>query len=121
MSGGGNKGRPSEETKRKMSESSKGKIVTEETRLKMSESAKIKIISSETRIKMAQSCKKPILQYTDTNILVKEWNGAIDVYRELNIDSSSIIKCCKGKQKTAGKFIWKYKNEIIDNNYEEEN
>jgi len=27
---------------------------------------------------------------------------------KLNIDSSAITKCCKGKQKTAGGYIWKY-------------
>lgn len=28
--------------------------------------------------------------------------------RETGVDHSSIIRCCKGKQKTAGGFIWKY-------------
>ena len=29
----------------------------------------------------------------------------------LKIDASGITACCKGKQKTSGKYIWKYKNE----------
>ena len=28
--------------------------------------------------------------------------------KRLNVDLSSIIKCCRGKAKTCGGFVWKY-------------
>ena len=31
--------------------------------------------------------------------------------RDTNIDTSSIIRCCNGKVKTAGNFVWRYENE----------
>lgn len=46
---------PSEETRKKMSEAHKGKIISEETRKKMSETHKGKILSDETKIKISGS------------------------------------------------------------------
>lgn len=37
--------------------------------------------------------------------------SAMEAERLMNIDHSSIIKCCKGKIKQAGGFIWKYADE----------
>ena len=55
---GWNKGIPwSEETKKKISESSKGKIISDETKRKMSEAKKGKIVSDETRRKMSEANK----------------------------------------------------------------
>ena len=41
------------------------------------------------------------------------WNCIKDVEDELKINSSSIVKCCKGKRKTAGGFVWKYVEEEL--------
>jgi group I intron endonuclease len=54
--------------------------------------------------------KKPVFQYDLDGYLIKEWNGFIDIKKELNYDQSLIRKCCKGLQKTAYGFAWKYKN-----------
>lgn len=37
--------------------------------------------------------------------------SAMDAERMMKIDHSSIIKCCKGKIKQAGGFVWKYADE----------
>lgn len=50
-----------------------------------------------------------VMQYDKNNILIKEWNSIKEAASSLNIRSSLIINVCEGKQKTAGKFIWKYK------------
>lgn len=39
---------------------------------------------------------------------IKEWENAKQASKELNINYASINNCCRGKQNTAGKFIWKY-------------
>ena len=54
------------------------------------------------------TCKK-ILQYNFDGHLIKEWGSIISASKELKIDNSCITKCCKGKVKTAGSYIWKYK------------
>jgi group I intron endonuclease len=53
--------------------------------------------------------KKSVLQYDLENNLVKEWEGFIDIKKELNYDQSTIRRCCKNYQKIAYGFIWKYK------------
>lgn len=55
---------------------------------------------------------KRVAQYDkQTYELIKIWGGIREVERELGIDSGSISKCCKGKRKSAGGFIWKYVEE----------
>jgi ADP-ribose pyrophosphatase YjhB (NUDIX family) len=57
----------------------------------------------------AEKCKKPILQFTKDNIFIKEWKGAIDAEKELNIPHGGISNCLAGRQKISGNFIWKFK------------
>ena len=49
-------------------------------------------------------------QYTTDGILVKEYPSANEVHRQLNYDTSSILKCCKGVPfyKTCHNFVWKF-------------
>ena len=94
----------SEETKQKMSESHKGKYHTEETRHKMSE-------NNGMKNKFGSECpnSKKVAQYNkQSNELIKIWDSMHDVERELGIANSSVSKCCRGKLKTAGGYIWKY-------------
>ena len=54
---------------------------------------------------------RKILQYSKSGEFIKEWPGAFEVERELNINHSNIAACCKCKRNFAGGFIWKYKEE----------
>lgn len=54
---------------------------------------------------------KPVLQLSLDGEVIKEWPGAAAAGNALKIDISSICKCCKGKLKKAGGFLWKYPNE----------
>ena len=49
----------------------------------------------------------------DGKCLLRFWNCIKDIEDELKINSSSIVKCCKGKRKTAGGFVWKYVEEEL--------
>lgn len=51
---------------------------------------------------------KPILQFTKEGELVKIWNCARDIERELGCSNADISKCCKGNRKTVYGFIWRY-------------
>jgi len=55
---------------------------------------------------------KSVLQFTISGEFIKEWDSIAMVSRELKIGGNSIVTCCKGKYKSAGGFIWKYKNNI---------
>lgn len=54
---------------------------------------------------------KPVLQYDLDGNFIKEWECASQVQREINIISSNITSCCRGRYgfKTAGGYVWKYK------------
>lgn len=51
--------------------------------------------------------KKKIYQYDKNNNLIKIFNTKAEAAKELNLDSGSITKVCKGQRKTCGGFIWK--------------
>ena len=53
------------------------------------------------------------------NGLIKNWISLAEAEKALNISKSSICQCAKGKNKTGGGFIWKYKMKMIkyENNY----
>lgn len=55
-------------------------------------------------------CKK-ILQYDTNNKIINTWDCAADITLKLNINSSNVLQCCKGKRKTVGGFIWRYADE----------
>ena len=58
--------------------------------------------------------RKAVLQLDkDNNEIIKEWSCAIEVEKELGIKNSHICECCKGKRKTCGGYIWKYKEESV--------
>lgn len=59
--------------------------------------------------KMVENMKKvSINQYDKDGNFIKTWDSIIVACRELGADASSIIRVCKGKQKTAVGYIWKY-------------
>ena len=57
----------------------------------------------------AKKLSKPVLQFTLEDILIKEYPSAMQVERETGFAQQSISACCKGKQKTAYNYKWKYK------------
>ena len=90
----------SEETKRKMSEAQTGekhplygKHHSEETRKKISDSKP----------------KKPVLQFSKNGEFIAEDPSAHEAERQTGCYNGSICQCCKGKRKSCGGYIWKYK------------
>ena len=59
---------------------------------------------------MGKSKSKAISQYTMNGIHVKDWESMTAVNKELGILYQNISRCCRGEIKTAGGYIWKYKN-----------
>lgn len=112
--GGGPK---SESTRKKIGESNKGipKPRSEETKQKHKQTLKDggfwwghKLGGKGTpRIKL----KKPVLQYDLQGNFIKEWTSQSDA--EMNYskdrDKDNIGACCRGKQKSAYGYLWKFK------------
>lgn len=53
--------------------------------------------------------KKSVLQYDLLGNLVKEWDTLKDIK-----GFGNVAHCCRGEIKTAGGFIWRYKDEFFD-------
>lgn len=51
---------------------------------------------------------KQIHQYDIEGNLIKTWDSATVIHRELGFDNSYISACARGKHKSAHGFIWKY-------------
>ena len=104
----------------------KGQTRTEETKLKMSLARKDREItwgdkiseakqnkpfkySEESKQKMRENSGIPILQFTKDNQFIKEYRSAKQAERETGVKNDNICCCLKGKSKSAGGFVWKYK------------
>ena len=100
---------------------------TDETKKKISES-KIgekhpmfgKHFSEEHKKKMSASMTgnhnsptKPVLQFSKTGEFIAEYPSIMDAERHTGCNHENICKCCKGKLKTCGGFIWRYKKNLI--------
>ena len=56
-----------------------------------------------------KSRSKPVLQYTLEGEFIKEWPSQAEASRQTGIHYGTISNCCVGRGKTAGGFIWRYK------------
>jgi hypothetical protein len=93
--GKSSKGRiPGSEAREKMSEAQKGRHHTEESKRKMSESAKKRApVSEETRLKMSISCKKR-LENPENN---PSWRGGISIGKYCHEFNDEIRQCTRDK------------------------
>jgi group I intron endonuclease len=125
---GGSRGKCSNETRILMSIRAK-EIMTEEHRKKLSEAklGKSKSESHKQSMRVPKkstenyignvgkwiSYSKPVLQFDKQGSLIREWELIRDAeifYHPKKINKNNVCNCCRGKQKTAYGFIWKYKN-----------
>lgn len=44
-------------------------------------------------------------------VLINTYESGIDAANKTNINNVSISYCCRGKRKTDGGYIWRYKKE----------
>lgn len=131
LTDGGYGGHHTEETKARLSEMMRGRYVSEETRRKRSLSLRGsknpmfgKPLSEETRAKISASLQgrvisaesiekrlatvglRSVKQYTVDGVFVAEHASAPDAARSLGLNASNVWKCCKGKVKSTGGFLF---------------
>ena len=61
------------------------------------------------RTKIKQQIK--IDQFSKDGTFIKTWESLHEIERELGLQATNICKCCKGKIKSLGGYIWKYAKE----------
>lgn len=60
-----------------------------------------------TRYKTSNK-KTPIVQLSKDGVIIKKWDKIINASITLGINQGSIVRCCKGKLKSTGGYIWRY-------------
>lgn len=60
--------------------------------------------------RISEKISKPVLQYDLLGNFIREWPSIIKVEEELGINDGNISSCCSGRLKTAGGYLWKYKD-----------
>lgn len=90
----------SEESKKKISEAGKNRVISEDTRNKMSEKAKLVDRSYLMKV---------IIQYDLDGNFIKEWNSVSEAAKNFNTKPGSILRVIKGQRKKYKNFIFKYK------------
>lgn len=60
--------------------------------------------------KLTNGAKKQTLQYDLNGNFIKLWNSQTEASKATGIAHSHINNCCRGKENSAGGFIWKYSN-----------
>jgi hypothetical protein len=119
--GGGGSDFMSEKTKNKIGQSKKGWKPTLESNIKRSMALKGKPFSEEhkSKIKATRSFLKnrkntwqnePVLQYDLDGNFLREFASQTEAVYFVNAKGDGVGACCRGKQKTAYGYIWKFKN-----------
>ena len=115
-----NKGlKTNEDVRKKLSEAHKGKSTwikgkthSEETKKKLSEIQIGKKLKEETKNKIHEANSYIVLKYNLNGDLIGTYKGSREASKSVGKENgnSSITKCCRGEQKTAYGYIWKYED-----------
>ncbi len=119
QSGGINSFSLNEQVKKNISNTLKGRKFSKEHREKIGRAQLGKLnhrygkkISQKQKDAIALSsrkrCSVKVNQYTKQGEFIKTWDSMSQIEKELGILHCCISDCCRGKQKSAGGFIWKY-------------
>lgn len=95
---------PSIETRAKIGAAHKGRIFSDKHRSNLSAAGK-----GKPRNPTSGRPPKPIFQLdVNTGTIIKRWESISDAGRGTKISISAICGCCRGRQKSAGGFLWQY-------------
>ena len=89
--------------------SNKGRKVTWGDKISESKKNSTYRHPKEIMDKIAQTHSKPIEQYTPEGILLNTFPSAMEAMRQTGVKNDNINQNLRGKSKSAGGFVWKYK------------
>lgn len=101
----------SDETRNKISQSKKGKLLNHGLILSQSKKGKsINLTVSQSHKQLLKQIhSKPIVQYDLNMNIIKEWDSTQSAASYLNIQKGHICNALNGRSKTCCGFIWRYK------------
>jgi len=99
----------SDYTKQLMSEAGKNREITWGSQISEAKKNSTYRHPKETLDKIALINSKPIEQYTPEGILLKTYPSATEAMKQTGVKNDNISQNLRGKSKSAGGFVWKYK------------
>ena len=99
---------PSDETRKKLSESRRRENLSDETRRRKSKAMKARKLSDEHKRKIGEGNSKSIKMYDLLGNFIKTFPSARAAEVELNISHSHISQCCHGKRISTGGYKWQF-------------
>lgn len=107
--GGQQTHRATEETRKKMSQTKKGKKFTKEHCQKIGEANRHRKLSEGTKRKISLKHSKPVIQLTKDGKIVNRYNSVKEAASEVRLKSpTSIRNVIIGLAPTAAGYVWKY-------------
>ena len=87
-----------------------GKHLSQEARQILSEKAKERYKDPYNHLTGKSNKLSKIINQYNGDVFIQTWYGAKEIKRQLGIDDTQIIGCCKHKKgyKSAGGFVWYY-------------
>ena len=74
------------------------------------------IFNEELKNKISESMtgkhnkpQKSVLQFSKSGELIAEYPSGKEAQKQTGLPTSNICSCCKGRQKSCGGYIWRYK------------
>lgn len=64
--------------------------------------------NARSAIGISKANGKRVMQFSKRNEYIDTYDSAIKAAKALNIDSTGITACARGRRKSAGGYIWKY-------------
>lgn len=123
--GGSGRGHVAEETKRKISNGNKGLKRTSEMRKRQSEMVKLRYADPanhpmygkkqspehyQKTLNLIHKMRKPVIQFDNSGTIIKMYESLTMAANALDLFPEQIKRCCAGKQRRAGGYLWKFAN-----------
>lgn len=64
--------------------------------------------AKESKRRIGERNSKAVSQFTLEGEFIGAYSSAVEAERHTGVNNSGISRCCNGKSKTAGGFIWRY-------------
>jgi group I intron endonuclease len=100
----------SDYTKQLMSELGKNRNIIWGDKISEGKKKSDYVFTPEHKNKISKNNSKSIEQYTPNGVLLNTFSSATEAMKQTGVKNDNISHCLRGKSRSAGGYIWKFKN-----------
>ena len=82
--------------------------------MKQSQKARNYVMTEEHKEKLKKSTSKQVYQFTKSNEFIQSFVSISEAERQTGVKLQGISRCCNGRCKSAGGFVWKYEYKEVE-------